>query len=220
MRVHAVDKLTSFIGSKRLSAFHYDMFHGEIRRCGVKYPHEPDATLENTLREPLEVSRNVRSVPDLFCPSRNFVVSRALRQKIEGVRNIEFLAVKIVKFIDYPYAPADFSFYDDPICVDPEELFELLPDVPEFHERIGPYYEVLTAGTKDVAGQYESLKPISVYIGPSEYDERVEERLSEQMMTDYPILRGEWAMLLNDAVFQLIKDDIDWEFFLHADVEL
>ena len=125
MTLHVVKKLTSFIGSERLRTFHYDMYHGTFSRCGIVYPMQPDASIDNEIREPMEVVRIGRFIPDVFCPGRHFVVSEMLMAQLSRLQNIEFLRIRFRKLIDYPYAKGDFSFYDDPICDDSQDLFKV-----------------------------------------------------------------------------------------------
>jgi hypothetical protein len=220
MKLHVIDKLAYFLGSTRLSAFHYEMFHGRASRHGVPYPHEPDAFLGNAVREPLELAVNGRRIPDVFSPSRNLVVCELLKAKLRGIRNIEFVSVTMRKVLDHPWSEGAFSFYDRGTPTEPIELWDILPDATHLRAAIGSYFELVTARNADAAARYPTAKQVLAPIGPTGYDDPVRITIAPAMVVDYPILGCRGATLMSDEVFHIFAPHVNWEYFLHGEIVL
>ena len=113
----------------------------------------------------------------------------------------------------------DFSWYDAPLCDDPEYLFKVLPDQPRLHETIGPYYEVLVARLIDLVPRYEGWRELSFRIGTAPNDCLMETPISTAVFRDYAIAWGDCDFLREDA-YERVKPFLDRNFFDVARVTL
>ncbi|HLJ11660.1 MAG TPA: hypothetical protein VKU82_10740, partial [Planctomycetaceae bacterium] len=155
MKVHCIGERPAPFG-KRLLIHHY-MFHGlGQRKGGDPFLDCPDANLTTDVRDPLEIWRNGRWMPDICSPCSNLVVSDEVRKKMAAFGPVEFLKVEFLNLIDYPIPDdgvlaledADVRIND---CLDRRNILRVWPNVPDFHRTIGDRFEVLMAFATDLA---------------------------------------------------------------------
>lgn len=227
MRVHGIHQLSGLrlFSHPRLSSFHVHMFHGKATRGGKPLHVSRDVWYSNDCRIPLEIVRAGNYVPDVF-ESRHWVVSEAVKERLNWVPSIEFLPVSFVKLVEFPvHAPGDFSWYDANDTYrrrDATVLLEKLPDVPAYHESVGSYYELLAPRICDIAHSFPSTRTVEFHglRDPEEPDDDMYDcDISEQMLDRFPMLISA-AHVLRDDVYQAVRQFVDWEYFLHDEVEL
>jgi hypothetical protein len=199
MQVFAINKVSTFVKSTSIRAFHYEIFHGHCERGGISYPHERNCRIGDDYREPLHIWRSGTTVPPIFSPSNNWIVSRSVRDRLAGLPNIEFLPVVFEKLYAYDLLIGNFAWYDAPTCDRPEDLFKCLPDIPQLHEHVGPYYEVLVARLIDLVPYYEGWQALSFDIGTAPNEWSVETPMSRAVFRDHAIVWGNCSFLRGDA---------------------
>src|SRR6266851_9417075 len=133
------------ISSDRIDVFHYCMFHGEVGRRGFISPDDCSHYLDSLDEDPLLITSNIHSMPDVFRASSSLVVSQPVRSKLQAYPQVQFLEVEFEKLVDYPYQAGDFSYYKrkefraEPRKENPETLLARLPNVPALRNSIDNY---------------------------------------------------------------------------------
>jgi hypothetical protein len=110
MKAHVVHKFSS---SKRIRAFHYDMFHGEYEDESESTP-MANGGIGEDFTVPVRLVRNGWYIPDVFMPSLTFVVSAQVLDLFLDVKHLAIRPVQFAKLIDVPFFVDDFSFYESP----------------------------------------------------------------------------------------------------------
>lgn len=205
--------------SERVSMFHYVMFHGQGNREGVQWPEMPWAWYHNTLRTPLEIRRNGTFVPPVFL-CKHLVVRRDVADALRCFSGFDLLQVKFTKLIDYPVEVGDFSYRDTVPCDPdrPDDLLDILPDVPALHESIDAFYEVIGTLPSHVLERYDNVYHLEVYpiSDPPHY---VDEDISPNMFRDYPVV-GIRPILIREDVFDVLQPHLNMDLFHWFPIEI
>lgn len=220
MIITALSKITCFVNSPVIRTFHYDMFHGTAEREGIAYHDSGACFLNTTHRKQLHISRTGQQVPAVFAPSLNLVLSEEVRKRLIGLPKIDVLPVVFDKLFQFYYRKGDFSWYDAPLCADSQDLHRILPDVPDYHSQVGPYYELLVARTQDLATESSDMREVTITIGPASLEETVEVRLPVDLWGRYPIVWDNGCLFFAEGSFQRIEPFLDWDFFAKTVFEL
>jgi len=214
MRVFSITDVSNFIGNELIKDFHACMFHGWAERDGKGFPHDTKVWANSEAPSNLMVSRTVRNIPNVCRPSTHLVVCNRLAEQLQNVPGTRILPVIFKRLVEIEYAKGDMTWdrYGD--C-DPRELLRTMPDVAEFHGKIGTYSEIQTWRLKDVVDRYESCREIEIESGTPPMEETVTICVSEQIMHDYPILYETGrSVLVEESVFEVLDDCIDRDFFI------
>jgi hypothetical protein len=220
MKLHVIKKLAYFGNTEVVKDVHYVVFHGTAKRQGRYYPHDPAASLENEIRDPLELTRSGQLVPAVFMPSSSFVVASDVRRNYADTPHIEFLKVHFDKLVNFYYGKGDMSYYYGREYVDPLHVIKQLPDVAEYHTTIGDFYEMVVARHQDVVPRYANLTKVEKAIGPTPQDEPFRCAVCEEMMGDYPVQWNIGGTLFSEQAFRIIEPHIDWDYYLRVEIEV
>lgn len=223
MKVYTVDDRLPWGDDRPVAVHHEVAYHGEVFRCGQRYPAEPHAHSTNELREPLDIVRSKHFFPDLTKPSANFIVSERVKRELEMLPNVEFLPVVFEKLVDFYFEKGDMSYLDEfgtDTYVEPDDYILQLPDDPEAHRRVGRYYEVLSAENEALLSRYSSTKHFEISIGPTEFNDPVECDLSPEMVCDFPVIWAGFGVILSEHAFRILEPYIDWDYFRKGEFEL
>lgn len=216
MRFHTITFVSNYIDNPRIDSFHAEMFHGLAERDGEEYPHCPNVFAYSDSFGTLTISRSGRRVPEITQPSGDFVVSESLAEKLKDVPNIRISPVAFKRLVDVEYEKGDLALGEKWGYRDPHDLLRLLPDVPEFHETIGSYFEIHTWRLQDVVDRYEDATDFALVEGMPPMDEIKSIRLSKEMLSDYPIL---WFgdTIVSEEVLHILRNDLDPDLFIVRD---
>lgn len=170
--------------------------------------------------EQVTLTHSGRHLPDIFQPRNNLIVSERVSSELFYFENIELRKVRFGKLVDLFYEKRDFSYYRNGKSIDPEDMLVRLPDASTTLRDPGVYYELIVPMTDRIAKDFKETKRIDIYIGPTEFDERIVGSLSEEMIRKYPLVWHDGDFICSESVFDVLSKHIDWDFFLHADIEL
>jgi len=151
-------------------------------------------------------------------PSTHAVVKGCLAEKLRGFQNIRLVPVVFKRLVDMDWAKGDMSW---PLggYRNPSDVLTTLPDVPEFHQQIGSYFEVQTYRLKDILDRYPSAKGITIEFLTPPLQEAEVVPLSPEMLTDFPIFW--WGTpIVNSDVFDILDAHLDRDFFIVREYEL
>ncbi len=200
------------------------MFHGEDERADVKFPESPSHHLDEDLSLPVLCSQNVHRMPHVFKPSTSLIISSEVRRALGDLAHVVYLEVKFKKLVDYSYSAGDFSYFSrkeyrrDPFGEDPETLLDRLPDVPQLHNQIGPYFEVVNAKHMDIVDKFPNREVLNFtypYLGGNEPDSL---EVSQDMLSEYPILWARCGILLTERVYTEIDRYIVKDYFTVTEI--
>ena len=185
MKVIAVDTNEQPHDSDRISYFHYYMFHGMWDSVNL------DSVDPQTGEKRRNLMRNARIVPPIVQIHKDLYVSERVKKKLERVPGIRFVRANFTRLVDYPFDKGDFFFYKTPyfqaagcpLASDEffDEFLRSLPDVPEYHRTIEPFYKV-EATPHFVAEELDPKAPKVACRMPKCTTESMRLRLSPRMM--------------------------------------
>ncbi len=236
MLIHLLYRIT---GNDHIRAFHNEMFHG---KCIDHYPVQQWSEAKMAT-QPLRLAANVWRTPSFFCPdapvmSRDPIVVHAeVKALLCATRNVAFRPVVFTKLICFPYEVDDFSYYDSDWFqrvepVQPEALFDILPDVTQAAEQQSSDSCIppdLPGILRRLAGCSELIVPHLYDISKSIQDPRfIRVKLpwvpyssglipcSHCVVEEYPII-DKGYLIVSDPVFQVLKPFIDFDYFDHLE---
>jgi hypothetical protein len=220
MKAYAIG---SILHADRISHVHYRLFHGE-ETVDTRWSRFKDPSLVGTA--PLCLIRNARNVPLVFAPSAGLVICENAKKSLETFPHVRLFPVRFAKVVDFPVpAPGDFSFEDTPQFkrlvaeVGYEDFLDGLADVPELHQSLGLYYELLVPRLCDVAARYSSYKHVVCEMPTAAGSQKQILTLSPEILTDYPITQ--WGYdVFNEEAFARIKAYLDWDYFEVVELEV
>jgi hypothetical protein len=213
MKFYTITAVSNFLERPLIRAFHSDMFHGLSERDGKEWPHDPHVWANTESFTPLQISRTIRRVPEISRPGCHLVVSERLADRLRRFQNIRLAPVVFKRLVDVEWEKGDMSWFDEWGSTDPCQILRTQPDLPEFHDRIGSFFEVQTYRLKDILDRYPSAKEVTIELRTPPMQEMESIRLSPEMLTDYPMLwwRG---IIVNPEVFDVFDDSLDHDFFI------
>jgi len=211
MHFYTLTDISTFIDNTRVDAYDADMFHGFGEREGKRWPHQPRAWATTTHPSVLEITRSGRSMPNVFQPGRNLVVSESIAAQLRQLPNMRMLPVVFKRIVDFDIAAVRAENVDDSsIRVDAYEDLMPLPDSPELRARCGPYFEVLCWRLKDLVEGRDDTREVVIETMSPQHG-RID--VCDSVLNDYPIMWGE-EMIINDAAMSILRPHIDEEFFV------
>ncbi len=214
--------------SEKLSVGHTVMFHGAAFRDGALYPFNPSATWFNDVRSPLELVHSKQLLPDIFQPAENLVVSEAVVDSLNGLHRLAFLPVVFEKLVDFYFekgVPVDFSFkvYDPDVgeMHGAGNYLLSLPDDPDAHEVVPPFFEILVPKDHELTEHYENIKRVEIGVEPPECDlDPLGLRYSQEMLEEHSIIRSSIYPVFSPQAFSLIEPFLDRDYFHITEVDL
>ncbi len=219
MRFYVITAISNFIDNPRIQCFHADMFHGLVERGGKEPPHDARVWANTEPPSSLLISRTARRVPEISKPSSHLVVSQRLAEQLRPFPRIRLAPVVFKRLVDVDYEPDDMTWDEKWGDVDPLQLLRTLPDVPDFHERIGHYFEVQTWRWRDVIDKYPSAKEFTIEERTPPMEEASVIRLSAELFQDHPLLcYGD--LLVSEDAFRILDKALDRVFFLVREYRL
>ncbi|MFV0443413.1 MAG: hypothetical protein ACK5Q5_07565 [Planctomycetaceae bacterium] len=214
--------------SHRVSGYHSMVFHGDgyylSRKSGPgPWPTVPAVNSEN--RELLHVIRSGRFVPPVFVAGAMLVVCEAVKAKLTTLPNVDVAPVVFERLVDLPMPDiGDFSAEArNPIA---GEVLMAAPDVPELHETIGNYYQVLEFHSYSFKEQYPDYGPVMVNFGtypgrpgvgktsPGPVD------ASLKMLDEYPMVQLGTVHMLREDAFSLLAPFLNLDYFSIASLAI
>ncbi len=212
MFCYIVKKTTTFIGSSDIRSFHYNMFHGAASREGVAYPNERQLHYGSADRAPLHISRTGNSMPPIFQPSMNLVVSETVKNKLENIQPVEFIQIVFDKLFKMEYTEGDFSWYDNGHNISEDNIHLVAPHESAFERSTPLYYELLSPRLSDLRIE-RTCATHRVKLGLSPNDEIVELRVDSRVVEQYPILWHEGTHVFSAKAFELIGPFLNVTYF-------
>lgn len=192
----------------RIDAFHADMFHGLASRNGCESPHNEFYDVTSKLLFPLDIERNGVRIPDITRPAENLVVSHRVRERLKGLPGIAFYQVRFLKLFHYPWKVGDFSHYNRPgeqLDMTHWEFFETLPDVPEYHRGIEPYYELLNQSPVTIRTRYAFSESSDILMSGFPFSPRI--------LRESSVLDAERGCYLTQEVYTALAPYLDKDFY-------
>lgn len=216
--------------TKRVSIYHASVFNGVFHYVGRGQPGWRPPATTNSNREPAHISRSGRYVPPVFGDAIfDLVISATVRKRLAGLPNVEFNPVVFERLVDVPMpALGDFTWANQDFDtsapdfesrqVNPDYEITTLPDVPEFHRTIGPYYSLLTPNLYEVEQHYDDVIEVTPQWG--NYHESSDEpdpvKLSEKLLGQSPIIRSRGAFAFREDAFERIAPFLDLDYYAVA----
>lgn len=209
--------------SCRISALHAEVYHGQGEHPEANASTEdpkPIPAVSNDYREPLHITRSGRFVPSLFLAGRKLVVNERIYRKLRKIKNIVGEQVVFEKLVDLPmpklgdmsYYDRDVPYKDDPL---PMHEYGYLDDVPEFHKKIGHYYEILPALPRDLLDAEIEWKEVLPNFGSYPGTTMAAckpKKIAREVMERFPIYKsGIW--FLRQDIFTIIAPHLDLDYF-------
>jgi hypothetical protein len=212
MKFYTITAVSNFLKRPIISAYHYDMFHGLAERDGKESPHHRSPWANTESPSPLLISRTIRHVPEISEPVTHLIVSERLADRLRRFPNIRLAPVLFKRLVDVEWRKGDMSWAKGG-KEDPSNVLRTLPDVPEFHQQIGSYFEVQPYRWKDVLDRYPSAKELTIEQRTPPMEETEVIRVSPEMLTDYPMF---WwgSVIVNPEVFDILDAHLDRDFFI------
>lgn len=213
MKFYTITAVSNYLQRPLITSFHAHMFHGLAERDGKESPHHRSPWANTESPSPLLISRTIRHVPEICEPVTHLIVSERLAERLRHCANIRLAPVVFKRLVDVEWEKGDMSWFDEWGSTDPGEILRTQPDVPEFHEQIGSYFEVQTYRLKDVVDRYPSAKEVTIEKDTPPFQENEVIRLSPEMLTDYPMLWW-YGIIVNEQVFDILDAHLDRDFFI------
>jgi hypothetical protein len=213
MKFYTITAASNFLERPLIRVFHADMFHGLAERDGKEWPRDPHIWANTESFTPLRISRTTCGLPNISRPGCHLVVSERLAVRLRHFQNIRLAPVVFKRLVDIEWEKGDMSWFDTWGTTDPCELLRTQPEVPEFHQQIGSFFEVQTYRLKDIVDQYPSAKEITIEVGTPPADETEIIRIAPEMLADYPMF---WwrSIIVSSEVFDILDASLDRDFFV------
>jgi hypothetical protein len=219
-RVYSIDKIASFVGSERISSFHYDMFHGVAERRGAATLEDKYPWAGRGADLPLWISRPGTFIPELCAPVHNFIVGERIVEQLRGLPGIEFLPVQFERLFEVEYEKGDFSWYrTGKAPEDPVKFARKAKDERVKFEPIPPFYEVLTHRHQDIVDDFAEVQLVHFETSSPDFAEQADVRLSEEMIRQYPILFQIGFRIVSEEVYSIFEPHLDRDFFFVSAVD-
>ena len=207
MRIYYVNKNTLY-DNPEVGVYQDLMFHGEALRHGAERPGASYNLLEDDLRLPLWLVKNVYDVSPIFCPGIDLIVSQEVREELERFEFIVFLEVKYEKLFDVPYSKGvDYYHLLEPDY--PETLFDAYDHDASLADKIGRRFEMVVPRLSHVIGRYQDKVKISVRCPGCAV---LKTEMSLSMLDEFPIV-WESGFVMNDEAYSVIEGYIDRDYF-------
>lgn len=213
MSCYTITRLSNFIGNPRVKSFHANMFHGLAERDGKEYPHDTHVYANESSPSRLHISRTGTFVPDVCQPSNHLVVSSDLAEELSDLPNVRVLPVVFKRLVDVDFRTGDMAYEEKWHDADPCTLLRTLPDVKEFHDRIGTYWELQGMRWNDIVSRYPDARELNMEHGTPPLDEAGTIRLSRTMLEECPVI-CQWDIIVSESVFQTLAPSLDLDYFL------
>jgi hypothetical protein len=212
MKFYTITAVSNFLRRPLISAYHYDMFHGFVEHDSRESPRHTRAWANTESPGPLVISRTIHGIPDISELDTHLVVSERIADRLSRFQNIRLVPVVFKRLVDVRWAKGDMSWAKGGPG-DPSDVLRTLPDVPEFHQQIGSFFEVQTFRLKDIFDRYPTTKDVAIEFRTPPLQETEAVPLSSEMLVDYPIL---WwrSTIVNSEVFDILDAHLDRDFFI------
>ncbi len=219
LREHSSNHTVSF----RTCPYHDAVFHGVCTERGSSFPPTPPPALNNSSREQLHVRRSGRFVPKIWMSLAALVVSDEIKQSLSRLAGTEFLPVVFERLVDVPMPSlGDFSWYQRityPPGPEPAYELETLPDIPEFHQNIGPYWEVLASNIYIPKRRPADAQRLELNFGSFSTTTVEPVLVSPSALAKHPFVWGDILQLRKDA-FEIIAPYIELDYLDVAWIDL
>jgi hypothetical protein len=219
MKFVTVTEVSNFISTPEITSFHSAMFNGLAERDGKEFPHDAVVRADTENVSPLNVSHTICNVANIFCPGRHLVLSQSIADRLSFVQNIRLRPIRFKRLVDIDWQKGDLSFFETWNNPDPRRLLRMQPDVKDYHERIGNYFELHTYRLSDVVERFGSTQEIAIETGTPPLEKTELIRLSPALLDEFPIIW--WSSLIfREDVFHLVDQELDRDFFIVREYEL
>jgi hypothetical protein len=208
---------------KRVTRFHKAVYHGS--GYYLNKPDDPMITdriwrrpaMNNSNRELLHVRRSGRFVPRISFPtSQDLVITREVKDLLQGLPGIDFLPVVYEKLVDV-HIPEIGDLSDDewreygPVM----ETISAMPDVPEFHDRVGEGFVVLMPEYYEIEDSITDSVPYVPKFGRYfAADTNLEEPLSLKLLETHAMYRAAGYVFLTERAFEIIAPFLDLDYIM------
>lgn len=227
MQIHLLKPWGGRTAGARLFAYeHYLIYHGDAVRPEDTGGFYSVHRLPTSKRASLHIVRSGKYVPEIFDPlgPSSLVVSKRIREQLADMQGIDFLPVVFDKLVDRELNLDDDSigrrFMEEADHARFEEwVLTGEPDVPECHETIGQYYELIGAFDHEVIDELACRTvPVALDVQPRDEDDDEDEdlraELSYEMFLRYPLILGPRLIwMCRSDLYEVLRTGIDQTFF-------
>lgn len=214
MTIYALEKPLS--DGVRVHPFHRAMYHGVPARNGEREPlMDRGPKLGEHDWPHMDLEKNIYDLSGWFSPALYPVVSGDVRDRLQGLPNIEFLQTKVIKAFRFPYSVGDDSYEKVPGLkpdMTHQQFNDLFPNDPTAYDELPELYELVAADLVDI--QRDSPDERVLLKTREELD------FTEQMLAlprviadQYPIVFADYVVLVNGEVLDAIAGAIDWDYY-------
>lgn len=206
--IEVVSPRTNFIGSTEIDSFHYAMFHG--------YLDDEEDRIGGVERLVLNGSR----IGHLIWPGERFVVTDEFKLILEKVHGVNFSPVKPTAASLIPFAPGDFSHWDDPSYSDSGEdpIRILLASAKPLNSlprsfSCPNYFLLRPPKLLDVLGKYPNGSRQIHHVAPRSSAIEWDLTVCPESFVSYPLMVAGSFLLFASGLLSSIESYIDWHFF-------
>ena len=200
-----------------VSVYAKSMFNGLAARHGASYP-GLDYRYGHRLRHPLNLTKNAYRIADIFKPGGNWVVSRRVKDLLDGLPHVAFLPVKFEKVFEHPYEldhEPDEEWSED---FDDDDYYDPHDHDPQVEAGMGEWFEVIVANYHQFAQGYAANHK-TYKIKREMSSKPLEVVLSAEIFENYAIF-WHFGFFVRGDVFRGIKEFLDRNFFRSTRISL
>jgi hypothetical protein len=111
MKVTVLNKISSFLHTKRIDSFHYTMFHGFAQR--TNFEDKPLNALNSPATSPLQLTLNCFRIIDICEPGLNLVATSHVAGVFQSACTVGIAPVIISGVARIPYEAGSMGHWDD-----------------------------------------------------------------------------------------------------------
>ena len=206
---------------RKTDLLHHFLYHGTARRSDPKFEYPPVHHIDDSLSDPLLITKSGRIWPRVILPEMSLVLSEDARNMASSkYPQLTLLPVVFEKLIDAYYATSDFSYFDredykqDPYAFGSDTILERYPDCPELQPNSN-YYELVVQNRYHYTRLNPSEKQVAItYFLKHTVDGRLTESIPHSFI-DEEIPFWARAIFLPIKFFETIFDKIDTNYFTY-----
>jgi hypothetical protein len=213
MNVNLLHRKVVFAPGSGVKAFQSRMFHGW---SDASFPIR-NKSYGDALEYPLHLAKNVFRMSHVIQPHRNLVISETVKKTAESINCVDFYRVVFARLFQEPYSIGDWSTCPKDYH-DMEVWLDTIPDVPELHHRIEPYYEII-APRVDCINQ-GAPSPGDVLFNSLVSGKPVGIQLSKDLLRSEPITWCPEAHILSDLAFGILEPWLEMQYYNYQRIEV
>jgi len=192
--------------------YHSTMFHGLVDQ---HFPLD-DNNLGDELIHPLHLRKNTYALGDILKPSRNLVLSDAVRKKLLRFGGLAFLPIVFSRLYKVEYHPGEWTQFPDDYDRFTEWVDRIKHD-PGLAQQLPTYYELIVPRCS-VEGASSAERLTSTF--PSlTYNECVKLEAGKELLTKSWALWTPEGVMMKPEMFEVMDPHIEWPYFKMRRIE-